>query len=244
MTEPGAATPDVVAALGPFFAFSTHARDSAVSQPWRLISELVRDPGVLPDRVASVRGYLAAAGGRPPEAVELRVAASVTHLGLVARLLSPALALGAVQGTPPAAFDLLDVRWQPSLGGAFALSLPREALAPAGRTAAGLLDGPIRELADAMTPLSVSPRVLWGNVASAVNGAASAVAASTPALSARMREVADLVLEQPPLRAAHTRAKDNGRFRRRSCCLIYRAAPNAAGALCGDCVLSGRRCDR
>ncbi|MGH3983503.1 MAG: (2Fe-2S)-binding protein [Pseudonocardiaceae bacterium] len=24
----------------------------------------------------------------------------------------------------------------------------------------------------------------------------------------------------------------------RSCCLIYRAAPNVAGAVCGDCVLS------
>ncbi len=223
-----------VAALGPFFAFETHDDGPAVPEPWRPMAELVRDPGVLRARVDSVRAYLAAGSGRPPEAVELRVAASVTHLGLVARLVSPALALTALYGVPPA-LDLDRVRWQPALGGAFPLSLPRQSPA-----APGLLDGAVRELVDAVARLSVPPRVLWGNVASAVNGAASAVAASAPARQARVREAAGLLLGQPRLRDTHTRSA-NGRFRRRSCCLIYRAAPNAAGGLCGDCVLLGRR---
>jgi hypothetical protein len=56
------------------------------------MSELVDAPRILRDRVAAVRARLAATGGQAPEAVELRVAASVTHLGLLARLVSPALA--------------------------------------------------------------------------------------------------------------------------------------------------------
>ncbi|MEY9967662.1 hypothetical protein ABIA33_005735 [Streptacidiphilus sp. MAP12-16] len=231
---PGPETLAQVAALGPFFAVRTHRATAVAGPPWRPMSELVEDPAALMDRVLAVRAYLAAAGGRSPDAVELRVAASVTHLGLTARLVSPALALAVLHGSWPG-LDLHALRWQPVLGGAFPLSLADEAFASGapGR----LLGGPVGALVEATRLLSVSPRVLWGNVASAVNGAATALAAASPAHAQRTRVLTALLLAQPQLRDAHTRVAGTTRFRRRSCCLIYRASPGASGALCGDCVL-------
>jgi ferric iron reductase protein FhuF len=100
-----------------------------------------------------------------------------------------------------------------------------------------VLEGPVRDLLEVTRALSVSPQVLWGNVASALNGAASMITASQPAWTNRARVITSLLLDQPPLRDTASASAD-GRFRRRSCCLIYRAAPNAAGVVCGDCVLS------
>ncbi|MEU6329867.1 (2Fe-2S)-binding protein [Streptomyces sp. NPDC047049] len=295
MTEPTAARQAQAAALGPFFAFETHPSTSELVSPWRPLSEVAREEsGVLRERVTAVRASLAARSGRPAEAVELRVAASVAHLGLVARVLSPMLGLTALHSlrlpSPPPTLD--DLRWHSGLGGAFPLSLPRETVAalaagsalrgsgpssddgapariptPADAgasanadactsadadtdtdTVENLLDGPVRELVDAAASFSVSPRILWGNVASAVNGAATGMVSAAPALARPARTAALLFLSRPQLRDTHTLNARNGRFRRRSCCLIYRAAPNASGALCGDCVLarpqvrrSGRR---
>jgi ferric iron reductase protein FhuF len=236
-----------LATFGPFFAVQTHTPDSIPREPWHAMNELVEDRDVLLDRVAAVRAWLAAAGGQAPDAVRLRVAASVTHLGLVARLVSPALAVAVTAG------DLLEVglestRWQRVLGGAFPLSVPL----PVGTDAGGpdasperlacllarrVLDGPVRDLVETTMALSVSRHVLWGNVASAVNGAASMIATSQPVWARRSQMIASLLLDQPPLRGTSVASPEGG-FRRRSCCLIYRAAPNAAGAVCGDCVLS------
>jgi len=87
-----------LATFGPFFAVQTHPAGSTPREPWHAMNELVEDPGVLMDRVAAVRCRLAAAGGQPTDGVEMRVAASVTHLGLVARLVSPALAVAVTSG--------------------------------------------------------------------------------------------------------------------------------------------------
>ncbi|MFF7638041.1 (2Fe-2S)-binding protein [Kitasatospora sp. NPDC008050] len=235
--------PERIAALGPFFAFETHA-PGPVEGPWRSMGELLDEPSVLRDRVAAVRGYLAAGGGQPAEAVELRVAASVTQLGLASRLLSPGFAVAALTGAV-LSYGLRDARWQPTPGSLFPLSLPDRTAAPvadpaerAARLGRELFDGPIRELAAATGGFALSPRILWGNVASAVNGAASAIARTEPELAGEAREFADRLLEQPPLRGAGGRTDDGSGFRRRSCCLIYRAAPDRAGALCGDCVLT------
>ncbi|MGX1760917.1 (2Fe-2S)-binding protein [Streptomyces lydicus] len=261
MTEPTAARQEQVAALGPFFAFETHPAGSELTSPWRTLSEVTREEsGVLRKRVTAVRASLAARSGRPAEAVELRVAASVAHLGLVARVLSPVLGLAALHGLrlPSRPPTLDELRWHSGLGGAFALSLPRERVAPiaAGASPCGsgsgsdadtvekLLDGPIRELVDAAASFSVSPLILWGNVASAVNGAAAGMVAAAPALVRPARTAALLFLSRPQLRDTHTLDTHNGRFRRRSCCLIYRATPDATGALCGDCVLARPRVRR
>jgi hypothetical protein len=206
------------------------------------MSELTDDPTVLRERVLSVRERLAAAGGRPVDAVPVRVAASVAQLGLTARLVSPAIALGLVTGLVPD-LALARVRWQPVLGGAFPMSILEPAAhleAPeldklARELADQVLDGPVRELVEAILRFSVSPRILWGNVASAVNGATTMIAANRPGWAARARELTELLLVRPPLRGTGTWTED-GRFRRRSCCLIYQVGSSPA-AVCGDCVL-------
>jgi hypothetical protein len=256
-----------LAALGPFFAVRTHPAASPVVPPWRPMSELVEDPAALRDRVRAVRAHLAAAGARPVEAVPVRVAASVTQLGLVARLVSPAVGFALAAGSVPS-FALSETRWQPVLGGAFPLSIqepaPRgrrhEDLAdartddertdderiesvpvegvPAGlvdELADGVLDGPVRELVEVTRRYSVSAQILWGNAASAVNGAATVIAASRPGWARPARELVAPLLARPPLRGTGGWTAD-GRFRRRSCCLIYQVAASP-GAVCGDCVL-------
>jgi FhuF 2Fe-2S C-terminal domain len=220
--------------LGPFFAVSTHEAGSPVREPWRPMRELVDGSGALADRVAAVRAGLAAAGARPVGDVEPRVAASVAHLGLVARLISPVLAAEVAPGEP-VVVDLDTARWQPVLGGPFPLSVPSSTR---GVPVPALLDGPVRLLVEAMRPWSVSPRVLWGNVASAVNGAATMLAAARPQWADRTRVLASGLLDHPGLRATWTAGP---RFRRRSCCLIYRAAATGPRAVCGDCVLTAVR---
>jgi hypothetical protein len=180
----------------------------------------------------------------------------VAHLVLVARLISPALAAAALAGESLSA-EPLDIWWQPERGGAFPLSLSRDALSRdalssdalssdalssgARRPAdiVRLLEGPVQELSEAFARLRVSPLILRGNVASAVNGAATAMIRSAPAQQAGRRalEIAVSLYEHPALRGAATIAPDGTSFRRRSCCLIYRALP---GTLCGDCVLRRR----
>jgi hypothetical protein len=219
--------------LGPFFAVRIHREEPGA--PWRPVSELVDRPAVLDERVRRVRARLA--GDRPAEDVELRVAASVAHLGLVARLVSPVLAVSAVSG------ELLEprlrrLRWRAELG-AFPLSAPETTTAAdPDALAERVLDGPARQLVEATAAFSVSPRVLWGNVASAVSGAVSAVADGLPQHAAAARELRRALLEREPLRG--TGDVVGGTFRRRSCCLIYRVAPERDGSACGDCVLLAR----
>lgn len=206
--------------FGPFFAIETHPAGEPPRPPWRLMRELADDPAVLADRVRAVRTHLAA--GRPVDTVEPRVAASVAHLGLVARLVSPVLGAAATDRVVPD-LDLRDTWWQPVLGGAFPLSV-----ADTAASLDQLLDGPIRTLVVATRPFGVSEQILWGNVASALYGAAGVIGARADAIVAWL-------MSRPPLRGTGTTT--DGRFRRRTCCLIYRAAPGRGGAVCGDCVL-------
>ncbi|MCF3147502.1 (2Fe-2S)-binding protein [Streptomyces platensis] len=261
MTEPAPAPTSQLAALGPFCTFETHPENSELTPPWRALSELAEEGSALRERVAAVRASLAANYGRPPEAVEQRVAASVAHLGLMARVISPALGLATLHGLPSRPLTLGDLRWRSSLSGAFPLSLPREAVAPAGAEsvqhgydpgsaprpvdalAEDLLTGPVHDLVAAFAPFSLSRHILWGNVASAVNGAATGITAATPSLAHPAHAAALTFLQHPRLRNTHTLNPHNARFTRRSCCLIYRATPGGRGALCGDCVLSRGRGD-
>jgi hypothetical protein len=242
MTSPATASAvtEEITALGPFFAVRSHPPGTEPPEPWQPMSR-----PLLEARVTGVGDWLAAAGGQPPGAVETRVAASVAHLGLAARLVSPALAAAVLHGLVLAP-GLAELRWQPVLGGPVPLSLPDHAFAGgpeasptrlADELSSRLLDGPLRELADAVAEFSLSRHILWGNTASAVNGAATMIAAVRPDLTARTRTLTTLLLDRPPLRDARTTTPD-GAFRRRSCCLIYRAAPDGRGPLCGDCALS------
>lgn len=231
MTTPGALAVALaeVSAWGPFFAVDTHPAAAAPAPPWRPMRELLAEPRVLAGRVESVGAYLSAGAGR---SVNARVAASVTQLGLVARLLSPALGCVVHSGLCPA-MALEDLWWQPETGSLFPLSVGERS----ADSVAELIDGPVGEL---VGRFAMSERVLWGNVASAINGAATMITAARPDHAAAAAALVDTLLAGPPLRAASTRRPD-GRFQRRSCCLIYQASPTRSrDALCGDCVLAAR----
>ncbi|WP_326837576.1 (2Fe-2S)-binding protein [Amycolatopsis rhabdoformis] len=216
---------------GPFFAHHTHAAGEEPAASWRPLSEVLDDGPVLRDRVAQVQAVLAAGGGD----VELRVAASVAHLGLAARLLSPALASALGEAAVP---DYADAWWQPTVGGAFPLSLPKAE--PSGEDLVELFDrrvlsGPLARLDTAIGAFSLSETIRRGNVASALNGAMTMLHSERPEWTDEATAFVGRLEALPAL--ADTATRDRGRFRRKSCCLIYRAAPAHDGPKCGDCVL-------
>lgn len=225
--------------LGPFFEAGFHDRDALPEAPWRPLAEVLDDGPVLRDRVSQVRHLLAVGGEQPDEAVELRVAASVAHLGIAARLCSPVLAVAVGSGV---VLDLDGSWWQPTVGGAVPLSVREPGTTEARRDTlaadvfASLVDGPLRRLDAAVARFSLSRHVRWGNVASGLNGAATMLAVARPEWTARTDAVIAALFARSPLRGTATTVR--GRFRRRSCCLIYRAAPGHVGPKCGDCVLT------
>ena len=252
---------DRLTALGPFFAADTHAPHARPAAPWRSMAGLLDDPRVLADRVHAARASLAAGSGQDAEAVELRVAASVTHLGLAARVLSPLLALTVLRGGT-VAIGLRDLHWQPTGRSIFPLSIPAAdntsayasaspgacadaavAAAPEALADAFALNA-LRTIADdlhaATRPFGVSGQVLRGNIASALAGACTTLSRALPDQRHLIGAVLSALLSHPVLVGTAQTSLD-GRFQRRSCCLIYRAAPDRNGMICGDCVLLGTR---
>ena len=118
-----------LAQLGPYFAVSLHSTWPASA----CLMAAAQHPAGLPGRPAAAdRGSpFGARRGPSPAAVEFRVAASVTHLGVAARLISPALGMAVLLGRVPR-MDPAEVYWQPVLGGPLPLSLPASALAGHG----------------------------------------------------------------------------------------------------------------
>jgi hypothetical protein len=230
-----------LATLGPFFALETHQPGAPLRGPWQPLSQLLGSPAELTTRIGQVRERLARGGG-PAGGVEFRVAASVAQLGLSARLISPVLGAEVLGGE--LRIEAAQARWVPSLGGPFRLSVPGTALArrdDADRGGAGrlaLLDGPISQLVRSVRQMAVSQQVLWGNVASAVNGAATMMAAARPDLARAAGAVAAAMLRYPAMATAATGHPGAG-FRRRNCCLIYRLAPSEPASYCGDCIMTG-----
>jgi hypothetical protein len=243
---------DELAALGLFFAVSRHLAGTTAVPPWWPISELFSPSEPLRMRIASVRAALAARGNLAIDQVEPRVAASTLQLGLAARLVSPALG-AAVLRRP------LDLRpgglwWQEVTGGPVPLSVPvppgdgsrdldRDPGGSPGPAADDwdqvLFDEVVAPVTEAIARLvPVSGRVLWGNVASAVNAAARQVAGQRPDLAGEAWQAAVRLFAHPALR--QERNPPGPAFLRSSCCLFYRLAPGDPSATCGDCVLRGR----
>jgi hypothetical protein len=231
-----------LAALGPYFEVEVYPPGDPLRPPWQPLGALTgtpASPGALAARIGEVRDRLAAAAGCAADDVEFRVAASVAQLGLCARLLSPALGAAAAGWALPV--DTAQARWIPALGGPFRLSLPEPASAdssPQDGIAAclSLLAGPVAQITRTVEAMAVSPRVLWGNVASAVSGAAAMIAKARPDLAAQAAAAATAMLRFPALTGIYEGSPGAG-FRRRNCCLIYRLSPPGAASYCGDCVL-------
>jgi hypothetical protein len=225
-------------ALGPFFAVDFHTSGALPDQPWQQLTGLLQPTGVR-TRIAQVRRALATTGRRDPDEVPRRVAASVAHLGLVARLISPQLG-ALIAGLGGLSLDPAQTWWQPVMGGPMPLSLVDGAL-DGGSPDAGLaVEGVVRNVTELFEAESVSPRVLWGNVASAIGGAYNAIVSVRPELTGAAKLHTLDALDHPLLQGASNNRPGPG-FRRGSCCLIYLLASPAtnreARQVCGDCVL-------
>ncbi|MEV5884303.1 (2Fe-2S)-binding protein [Streptomyces sp. NPDC052020] len=186
-----------------------------------------RDP--LTFRVRKVAAAL-----RAPEA---RIAASVAHQGLAARLWSAALGCAALYGRiPDLDPDLL--RWDPGAAAPDDLWLTgvRPLPGDADTVAAAVLGAHLVPLATALRArYRVAEGLLRGNAASALAGAAReldrwARAHGRPDAAARARALTAELLGHPLL--AGTGTLTGTAFRRRSCCLYYRVP---GGGVCGDC---------
>jgi ferric iron reductase protein FhuF len=108
----------------------------------------------------------------------------------------------------------------------------------AAAAAEALLAGPVRRLAAPLTvttaaAASMSDRVLWGNVWSALAGAAAAAAVHDAAAGTTAAAIVRGVLAADG-RPLTGRYLTRTRYERETCCLYYRLP---GGGLCGDCVL-------
>lgn len=163
---------------------------------------------------------------------DLRIAASLVHLGHATRLWSPLLASALGHGVIP---DLTGL--QRADDGA-QLRLPEPVGSPVGSPTADALYRVVVE--QHLQPLAaglrvrLAPALLGGNIASALVGAARALLAVRPDLHDRIVDLTACLLDIGVL--AHTGTITGPRlaFRRRSCCLFYRVP---GGSTCGDCVL-------
>ena len=191
---------------GPFFAVEQHVEPPG--PPWRPLAELA-SASELVDRLDRVQQALGS---------DRRTAGSITQQGVVARLLAPVLASVTLGRLP----ELTGGYWQPPLDSMFTLSLPVAGPLTAERVRAAVGQGPVAEVSARIGELAtVSARVLRGNVASAVNGAALQLGPACYPAAAGM--IAAVPGED---------SRPGTAFRRRSCCLLYRV-----GGYCGDCVL-------
>jgi ferric iron reductase protein FhuF len=231
-------------ALGPYFVVSWHTSGKQPQGPWRSMAELVEQSEVLATRIQRVRRALAHASARPVKDIDPQAAASLTQLGLVARVVAVAIAVMTVSGRA------LDARleklwWQDVLGGGFPLSLamPRSRSKDEGyRDTPNQVRQSVRRLLDdALVPISravavavpIPSSVLWGNVASAVNSAWEAMARRLPDEARHGQWIAEALLSDGRLGAEWQGLGPE--FRRSSCCLLIRTLPEYAHGVCADC---------
>jgi hypothetical protein len=229
-----------LAALGQFFALDSYPDAAPPTPPWQPIAGLA-DPDAMARRAEQVAAALAGMTEVASDSIHMRVALSVAHLGLTARLASPLLGLALLQRRLPSVI-LTDLYWQPDPGGAFPLAVAESALARTSgpdalddQFARWLRDGPVGALTRSAAGVGAPIQTLWGNVASAIHAAGTVLTRAEPALQDQARAFVSAVLALPPLAGRHTTTVD-GRFRRTNCCLIYQVAGDHQ-AICGDCVL-------
>lgn len=241
----GVASADVRRALraaaeaGPYFAVGVPDGERA----WVPFALLVSDGELLRGRVEVTRAVLA---GRTGSEVELRACASINFLGMVSRLVAPALATAAVAGVVPV-FTPGEILWSPVEGG----PIPVAVADPRGSTVRGadaagrvlyrdVVATTVAPLVDAYAAtFHVSTKVLWGNVSSALAGAAGMLGRSDIPQGIGVVDIVEAALRLGRLLdSGHYERPESLRprafFVRHNCCLFYRIP---AGGMCGDCVL-------
>ncbi|MFG3227958.1 (2Fe-2S)-binding protein [Kitasatospora sp. NPDC048194] len=219
-----------LAAVGPYFALDTSP--GGPPPGFRPLPELY---GTGPDAPLAARIRVVA---RRLGTVELRVAASILHLGLAARFWSVGLGAAVLLGTVPT----LERAWVriPDQGPIDLWTPPDQPSTDAGSLGDQLhravLVSRLEPLAAAVrAAVPLSPGLLRGNAASALAGTLRVLDPHAPG---RARELVAELLDRPPLaRSGVLRTGRNGTaFRRTSCCLYYRTGPGAG--LCGDCCFT------
>jgi hypothetical protein len=224
------------AELGPYFQWAPLDTPSS----WRPWADLA-DGDVLADRVSAARGALATMSGLPESSLPERAVASVAFLGYAARVLSPLVGAVALTGTLPVVDSLW---WRPVPAGPLPIAYAGAGTATAAdaptlmRTAVGALLTPVLDAC--RTRFRLSPLVLWGNVASALGGAASMITDADPAAGLRATSLVAAMLGLAPLTGTATLVRPDPAHARRflvrnNCCLYYRIP---GGGTCGDCVLT------
>ena len=162
---------------------------------------------------------------------DLRIGASLVHLGHATRLWSPVLACALGHGVVP---DLKDL--QRADDGA-ALRMPEPVGQAVQSPSADLLYRVVvqehMEPLEAGLRVKLAPALLSGNIASALVGASRALLSVRPDLRDAIVEMTDTLLDTERLAGSGVVTNPQLRFRRRSCCLFYRI-PGAS--VCGDCV--------
>lgn len=233
------------AEAGPFFVLEIDEPQPSTGpgHPWRPFERLAGGD-LLPARIAAVVAVLAERAAVAADQIDPRAAASLVHLGLAARLVSPPLA-AAVLGGAVLHLDPQRLYWRDVLGpvplthpGLTATSVdPEDAEAIAAATVAALAQGPVAGLTAAIGEIGVSRQVLWGNVASSFAAAAAGLVRCAPDRASTVHHVVQRVFAREPLhgQGSFGAAAPSG-FKRTSCCLYYRIP---GGGYCGDCVLAG-----
>ncbi|MHB9755301.1 (2Fe-2S)-binding protein [Streptomyces sp. BYX5S] len=170
---------------------------------------------------------------------EARIGVSIAHLGLAARLWSPVMACALLHGVVP---DLSGLRWADDEGSALCLPDPT-GTAVSGTGAVDAMyeqvDAVLRPVERGLT-MKIAPRLLDGNVASALVGTASVLYRARPDLGEPIVRCTKELLGRGRLRGTGELVGGDGpgrvpAFRRRSCCLYYRVP---GGSKCGDCCLA------
>ncbi|MGQ4388481.1 (2Fe-2S)-binding protein [Streptomyces sp. SAS_270] len=171
-------------------------------------------------------------------APEDRVAASIAHQALAARLWSIALGSAALFGRVPD-LDARLLHWNPDAGAPDDLWPAEVRMLPAAAIGDVVQEGHLAPLAAALrSRYGVSAGLLRGNSGSALAGALRqldrwASANRRADVADRAHEIAAGLFTHPELAGT----LDPTTLRRRSCCLYYRLP---GGGLCGDCCFDRR----
>jgi FhuF 2Fe-2S C-terminal domain len=208
------------AGVGPFFRLEV--TEAADAPGWLPVSAL-RDRAL-----ASLTEATACQLGTD----EPRVASSILHLALAARLWSPVLGCVLLRGVLP---DLEPLTIAGALPGRFALQHLR---GWSDWSPGAIADAVRRPLAaiERSLPLDLPAGLRRGNSGSAMAGALRVLVGHDPRLADPAAELARSLLQTGDLRGTGRLADLAGlAFRRRSCCLYYRVP---GGGLCGDCCFT------
>lgn len=243
---PGHEALRTAAALGPYFAWEPWDG----GEGWRPLTELL-DAAVVAERVGVARQTLVRMSGLSLDEIGEREVASIAFLGWASRLVSPLLGAVALTGVLPRA-GIGHLWWRAVEGGPMPIAVDSDQVGVGEELDLGVV-GALVEVVSAR--FSLPEHLLWGNVASALGGAAgmiadstpesaggavAMIADSTPERASRAAAVVRELLGRAPLDGTATLERpDPERARwflvRRNCCLYYRIP---GGGTCGDCVLT------